>query len=135
MDVHTPEQRSANMAAIRGRDTKPEMKVRRLLHRLGYRYVLHQRKLPGRPDLVFPSRRKVVFVHGCYWHMHDCRFGSVVPSTRTEFWQAKRSGNVKRDRANQEALRTLGYRVCVVWECETRDLANLEKRLVSFLSG
>src|SRR5687768_9553296 len=96
-DVLTKAQRSRNMAAIRGRDTGPEMRVRRLLHRLGYRYALHSKALPGKPDLVFRSRKKAIFVHGCYWHMHRCKYGRVVPATRTEFWQAKRKGNVNRD--------------------------------------
>src|SRR5688572_2978877 len=105
MDVHTRTQRSGNMAAIKGKDTKPEMIVRRLLHGMGYRYVLHGKTLPGRPDLVFPARRKIIFVHGCFWHMHACRWGRVIPATRTEFWQSKRGANVVRDRATQDALR------------------------------
>lgn len=133
MDVHTPEQRRRNMSAIKGKDTKPEMIVRRLVHRLGYRYVLHSKRLPGRPDLTFPSRRKVIFVHGCFWHMHDCRWGSVVPAVRTEFWQGKRAGNVKRDHVHQEALVSQGYEVLVVWECELKD-PKLSERLAVFLS-
>jgi len=133
MDVHTPEQRSANMAAIRGRDTKPEMKVRRLLHRMGYRYALHRKDLPGTPDLVFPSRRKIIFVHGCYWHMHQCRWGCVVEATNTEFWQGKRRGNVERDRRHEAALVSQGWEVLLVWECETKDPATLWPRLQAFL--
>lgn len=132
MDVHTPEQRRRNMSAIKGKDTKPEMIVRRLVHRLGYRYVLHLKRLPGRPDLVFPSRRKVIFVHGCFWHMHHCRWGAVVPAVRTEFWQGKRSGNVKRDDVHREALISQGYEVLVVWECELKD-PELSERLAAFL--
>lgn len=123
------------MAAIRGSDTKPEMKVRRFLHRMGYRYTLHGKKLPGRPDLVFPSRRKVIFIHGCFWHCHECRYGSVVPKTNAAFWQEKRSGNVSRDRANEEALASQGWAVLVVWECETKDLASLRFRIEEFLRG
>ena len=133
MDVHSPEQRSRNMAAIKGKNTKPELAVRRMLHKLGYRYVLHGAKLPGRPDLVFPSRKKVVFVHGCFWHMHACRYGQVVPATRTEFWQAKRRSNVGRDRATIRHLRAQGWKAAVAWECETKDLAGLMKRLRLFL--
>src|SRR5688572_12051601 len=96
-DVHTPEQRSRNMSAIQSKDTKPEMIVRRLLHTNGYRYRLHDKRLPGRPDLVFPSRKKVIFVHGCYWHMHDCKYGRVKPKSNSEFWSAKRNSNVSRD--------------------------------------
>ena len=132
-DVHTPRQRSANMSAIRNKDTKPEIIVRRLTHGFGYRYVLHSRKLPGHPDLVFPARRKAIFVHGCFWHMHDCRYGRVAPATNTAFWSAKRSGNVERDARNMQSLKELGWDVLVVWECETRDLKALGKRIDRFL--
>jgi DNA mismatch endonuclease, patch repair protein len=135
MDVHTPKQRSGNMAAIKGKHTKPEMIVRRMLHAQGYRYVLHRKQLPGRPDLVFPSRKKVIFVHGCFWHMHECRYGSVVPATRTEFWQTKRGGNVERDRRHQLNLIAQGWSVLVVWECETKRLDPLAERLRSFLGS
>jgi DNA mismatch endonuclease (patch repair protein) len=134
MDVHTAEQRSRNMAAIRGADTGPEMRVRRLLHRLGYRYALHTKNLPGKPDLVFRSRKKAIFVHGCYWHMHSCKYGCVVPATRTKFWQTKRRGNVVRDRANAAALASGGWEVFVVWECETKEQEALGRRLMEFLS-
>jgi len=133
MDVLTPEQRSRNMAAIRNADTKPEMLVRRTLHRRGYRYVLRGRNLPGRPDLVFPSRRKVIFVHGCYWHMHSCRYGRVTPRTNAAFWKHKREGNVRRDDARLQALADLGWDVLIVWECETKDAAQLEARLLEYM--
>src|SRR5438067_7398142 len=120
-DVHTKEQRSRNMAAIRGRDTKPEMIVRRIVHRLGYRFRLHRRDLPGRPDVVLPRHRSVIFVHGCFWHQHSCRYGRVVPATRAEFWKTKRDENMARDIRNIKALRKMGWRVLVVWECWTRD--------------
>jgi DNA mismatch endonuclease (patch repair protein) len=132
-DVHNREARSRNMAAIKGANTRPEMVVRRMLHCRGFRYVLHDRKLPGRPDLVFPSRRKVVFVNGCFWHMHDCRYGRVVPATRTAFWQAKRAGNVVRDAANLKTLAEQGWQALVAWECELREPEALMTRLVSFL--
>jgi len=133
-DVHTREQRSRNMASIRGKDTRPEKIVRSLLHALGYRFRLHRRDLPGRPDLVFPSRRKVIFVHGCFWHMHRCRWGKVTPVTNAAFWQTKRQGNVDRDRRALRSLRGDGWKACVVWECETRDQEKLRTRLVSFLA-
>jgi DNA mismatch endonuclease, patch repair protein len=133
MDVHTPAQRSRNMAAIKARNTKPEMVVRRLLHGLGYRYVLHSKKLPGRPDLVFPSRQKVIFVHGCYWHCHDCRFGKVTPGTNAAFWRAKRASNVARDAVHQRALRNAGWAVLIVWECETKKMPPLSNRVRLFL--
>ena len=104
MDVLTRDKRSRNMAAIRGKDTGPERTIRRLLHTMGYRYVLHDRRLPGRPDLVFPRRRKVIFVHGCFWHMHECRYGRVVPAMNAEFWHKKRVGNVDRDACAIRAL-------------------------------
>ncbi|HEX9983502.1 MAG TPA: DNA mismatch endonuclease Vsr [Thermoanaerobaculia bacterium] len=133
VDVHTKEQRSRNMAAIRGRDTKPEMTVRRLVHRLGYRFRLHRRDLPGRPDLVLPRHRAVIFVHGCFWHHHDCRYGRVVPATRAEFWRKKRDENVARDARNLAALHEQSWRVLVVWECWTRQPRDLESRLTTFL--
>lgn len=116
-DVHTPAVRSRNMAAIRGKHTRPEMVVRRALHALGLRYRLHAR-LPGRPDLVFPKHRAVLFVHGCFWHRHTCANGRVTPRTRAEFWKAKLTGNAERDRRNRHALRKAGWRVLVIWECE-----------------
>jgi DNA mismatch endonuclease (patch repair protein) len=132
-DVHNPEQRSRNMSRIRGTDTQPEMIVRRLTHRLGFRYRLHRKDLPGRPDLVFAPRQKIIFVHGCYWHCHSCRFGRVIPATNAEFWRAKRLGNVERDRRNLKILKTGGWRVLVLWECELHDTDALRRRLMKFL--
>jgi DNA mismatch endonuclease (patch repair protein) len=120
MDVHTREQRSRNMAAIRSANTKPEVRVRSALHALGFRFRLHRRDLPGCPDIVLPKHRTVIFVHGCFWHCHRCKYGSVVPATRADFWANKRAGNVARDRRNATALRKLGWRVLVLWECEVR---------------
>jgi len=133
-DVHTPEQRSRNMAGIRGKDTKPEKTVRSLLHRLGYRFRLHRKDLPGKPDLVFPSRRKVIFVHGCFWHMHDCRKGKVVPQTNAAFWQTKRQGTADRDSKTLRALAAEGWEAYIVWECALTDLDALQPRLEAFLS-
>ena len=135
MDVHTQEQRRRNMSAIKGKDTKPEMTVRRLVHRLGYRYALHRKDLPGSPDLVFVSRRKIIFVHSCYWHMHNCRLGQVVTATRTEFWQGKRQANVRRDSMSELALARKGWDILVVWECETKAPALLADRLTAFLNS
>jgi DNA mismatch endonuclease (patch repair protein) len=132
-DVHTREQRSRNMSAIRGKDTKPEMAVRSIVHQLGYRYRLHRRDLPGAPDLVFARLHKVINVHGCFWHMHACRYGLVTPKTNAEFWQTKRKGNVDRDRIALRTLRASGWDVLTVWECETRDAEALERRLRRFL--
>ena len=128
-DVHTPEQRSRNMAAIRYKNTKPEIVVRRMLCEMGLRYRLHRKDLPGRPDVVMPGRRTAIFVHGCFFHMHKCRYGRVVPATNAEFWQMKRSGNAARDRRNTRHLRKLGWNVLTVWECETKHPENLRGRL------
>ena len=133
MDRLTTVQRSLLMGAIKARDTKPEMVVRRLAHALGYRFRLHRKDLPGSPDLVFPSRRAVVFVHGCFWHRHEgCRLAST-PKSNEAFWQAKFGRNVERDARQQRELRALGWRVLVVWQCETRDVEGLAARLREFL--
>ena|SRR5215469_1555759 len=119
MDIHTPEQRRHNMSAIRSKDTKPEKRVRSILHSLGYRFRLHRRDLPGKPDIVLPKYRTVIFVHGCFWHCHHCKKGKLKPETRSEYWSAKRANNVARDAANEEALRKAGWRVITIWECST----------------
>jgi DNA mismatch endonuclease (patch repair protein) len=135
VDVLTPEQRRLNMSRIRGKDTKPEMIVRRLVHSLGFRYRLHVRTLPGSPDLVFPSKRKVVFVHGCFWHRHRCRLGKPTPSTRAAFWKAKLLRNVERDREVRAALKKADWKTLVVWQCHTRDTDRLASTLRRFLAG
>jgi DNA mismatch endonuclease (patch repair protein) len=119
-DVHTTEQRSRNMSAIKGKNTKPELRVRSALHAMGYRFRLHRKDLPGKPDIVLARHRLALFVHGCFWHCHECRWGRVVPATRPEFWAAKRGGNVERDLVKQNALRAQGWKVATIWECETR---------------
>jgi DNA mismatch endonuclease Vsr len=135
-DYASPEvdpKRRALMQRVRRRDTAPEMGVRRLLHRLGYRYRLHRRDLPGSPDIVFPARRKVLFVHGCFWHRHPgCRL-ATFPKTRREFWGEKFTQNVERDRRKVEELRSAGWAVCVVWQCELESEPMLVERLRSFL--
>ena len=136
VDVHTPEQRSFNMSRIRGADTKPEIIVRSLVHQMGYRFRLHRKDLPGKPDIVLPGRQKIIFVHGCFWHVHRCRYGQVVPKTNAEFWRKKRAGTVERDRRNRRALREMGWDVMTVWECWTRDPEErLIPRLAEFLAG
>jgi len=133
MDIVTPAQRSHMMSRIRGRDTKPELAVRRAAHALGCRYRLHRRELPGSPDLVFPGRRKVVFVHGCYWHRHPgCRL-AYQPKSNTEFWSAKFERNVARDRDAERRLREKGWEVLTVWQCQTTDAEGLSDRLRGFL--
>jgi len=133
VDVLTPEQRSFNMSRIKGKNTIPEMTVRRLLRSLGYRYRLHARSLPGRPDVVLSKQKAVVLVHGCFWHMHKCRFGRVAPKTNARFWLKKRLSNVERDKRNRRTLRK-EWSVLTVWECQTRDEAQLSKKLRKFLS-
>jgi len=132
-DVFTPEERSAIMRAVRSTDTKPEMAVRRLVHGMGFRYRLHDRRLPGSPDLVFPSRRKAIFVHGCYWHRHACHEGRSTPASRVAYWQAKFARNRRRDARTRRQLARLGWRVLVVWECQVRGLLALQRRIDAFM--
>ncbi|OFM06551.1 very short patch repair endonuclease [Pseudomonas aeruginosa] len=121
------------MARVRSKDTKPEMQVRRLVHAMGYRYRLHDRKLPGHPDLVFKGRRKVIFVHGCFWHRHEGCGLARLPKSRLDFWLPKLEGNRLRDARKLEQLNQLGWTSLVIWECELKDIGLLEKRLKTFL--
>jgi DNA mismatch endonuclease (patch repair protein) len=132
MDIITPRERSALMARIRGRDTGPERLVRRLLHGLGYRFRLHARDLPGRPDITLRSRRVAILVHGCFWHRHACGL-AYSPKTRPEFWRAKFEQNVKRDQTVRAALKRAGWRVIVVWECQLERPQRLASRLTRLL--
>jgi DNA mismatch endonuclease Vsr len=133
MDTLTPAERSARMALIRSKNTKPEMVVRRLLHGLGYRYRLHRKDLPGAPDLVFPARKTILFVHGCFWHGHEgCKIAHR-PDSRSAYWVDKFERNKTRDLRNEKALRQAGWNVLTVWECETKDLSVMELRLASHL--
>ena len=128
-------QRSERMGRVRARDTKPELLVRRLVHRMGYRYRLHRRDLPGTPDLVFPGRRKVIFVHGCFWHRHtdaNCKLARL-PKSKHDFWVPKLKANFERDVDNQDQLQKLGWEVMIVWECQLRDAAALMARVREFL--
>ncbi|MEX0608148.1 MAG: DNA mismatch endonuclease Vsr [Balneolaceae bacterium] len=119
-DVHEPETRSYNMSQIKGKDTKPEMLVRKFLHANGFRYRLHVKELPGKPDLVLPKYNSVIFVHGCFWHAHEgCKYFKI-PESRTEFWKEKLFGNKERDEKHIQALKELGWNVIVVWECELK---------------
>src|SRR3990172_10714426 len=120
------------MSRIRARDTKPELAVRQLVHRLGFRFRLHRRDLPGCPDLVLAGHRKIIFVHGCFWHLHGCRYGKVVPKTNVAYWQMKRESNRRRDRRSRTTLRKRGWRVLVVWECWTRNETSLTSRIERF---
>ena len=129
--TETAAQRSRTMRAVKSRDTKPELAVRRLLHSMGYRYRLHRSGLPGKPDIVFSSRRKVIFVHGCFWHGHECARGARVPASNTEYWTAKIGRNVARDRGTLVQLTDAGWAALVLWECELDD--GLAERLTGFL--
>ncbi len=131
-DPLTPTQRSERMSRIRNADTKPEMIVRRLVHGMGYRYRLHSRELPGHPDLVFRPRKKVIFVHGCFWHQHGCR-QYRQPRSKLSFWGAKLARNKARDDEVLRALEKLGWRVLVIWECQVKDEALLRSQIISFL--
>lgn len=126
-------ERSANMARVGSADTLPELAVRKLLHRLGYRFRLHRRDLPGTPDICFPGRKKAIFVHGCFWHRHEGCRRTTTPRTRRSFWTEKFRNNVARDRSNLNDLAALGWSVLVVWECETADPGTLASRLAGFL--
>jgi len=135
MDTLTKKERSKRMSLVRDRDTKPEMRVRRIAHALGYRYRLHRRDLPGCPDLVFTPRRKVIFVHGCFWHRHSdpsCKL-SRLPKSKLDFWLPKLEGNRTRDRRNNAKLRDMGWTVLEIWECQTSNLEELEKTVRGFL--
>ena len=133
MDKISPEQRSRNMAQIKGKNTKPEILVRSLLHRMGYRFRLHDKKLPGKPDIILPKYKAVIFVHGCFWHGHEGCKRATIPATRTEFWKSKISENKVRDNNNIAALKNFGYRCLVVWQCELKDEVLLKQRLSDFL--
>jgi DNA mismatch endonuclease (patch repair protein) len=134
-DTFTPQQRSAVMAKVKNRDTSPELTVRKLLHRLGYRFRVQRRDLPGTPDIVLPKYRTAIFAHGCFWHGHpDCK-RAARPTSNTDFWNEKIDKNIARDAEAQRQLEALGWRVLVVWQCQVRDLKLLEERLRLFLSG
>jgi DNA mismatch endonuclease (patch repair protein) len=132
-DKLTPERRSANMSRIRSRDTSPEMIVRRLVHGMGYRYRLHVTSLPGKPDIVLPRLKSIIEVRGCFWHQHSGCIDSHIPKSRIQYWQPKLQRNQHRDQVHGRQLRKLGWRVCVIWECETKFSRRLTRRLAQFL--
>lgn len=133
-DTRTTDQRRRIMQSVGTQDTGPELTVRYLLHSLGYRYRLHAKALPGKPDIVFPSRRKAIFVHGCFWHGHGCRKGRA-PKSRLEYWKPKLKANRKRDTAQVAALQSLGWSVLTVWQCETGDREALTAKVRAFIDG
>lgn len=133
-DIYSKEKRSEVMAAVKGRNTGPERQVRRLVHAMGFRFRLHRRDLPGSPDLVFPRFRKVVFVHGCFWHRHaDCR-RATLPTSNQETWKRKFERNVERDAENIRSLNAYGWTVLVIWECELRNPEKVATRIRTFLT-
>ena len=134
-DVLTPEQRSRCMAAIRSKHTKPEIIVRKILRSLGYRYRLHGKSLPGKPDVVLPGLRKAIFVHGCFWHRHRCRYGLVQPRTNAAFWCKKLNGNTQRDVMNRRELRRQKWKCLVDWECQTKKPDVLISKIIRFLEA
>lgn len=134
-DSFSSAKRSAVMRAVKGKDTTPELVVRRLTHALGFRYRLHDANLPGKPDLVFPARKKVIFVHGCFWHWHNCKRGRRMPKTRSEYWTQKLARNVQRDRRHRVTLKRAGWDVLVIWECQTRNTEQLQTKIQGFLTS
>lgn len=133
MDRVPQEKRSEMMSRVRGKDSRPEMILRRLVSYLGYRYRLHRKDLPGKPDLVFPGRKKAIFVHGCFWHRHDCTAGRQIPKSRQEFWVPKLARNAGRDKEVQEMLHKMKWGVLVVWSCQLKEMDRLESILIEFL--
>ena len=127
------EQRSRNMSAIKSKNTKPEIAVRKLLHSMGFRFRLHRKDLPGSPDIVLPKYKTVIFVHGCFWHRHEnCKYASN-PKTRKEFWESKFKANVKRDLEIQEKIKNIGWQSVVIWECEIKNVENFREKLIDFI--
>lgn len=134
-DCFNQSDRSRVMAAVRSKDTTPEMLVRRLVHRLGFRFRVHRRDLPGTPDIALPRLRKIINVHGCFWHMHCCRHGRIAPVANAAYWEAKRRRNADRDRRTRRQLNRAGWTVLTIWECQMKDLLRLESRLERFLTS
>ena len=135
VDRISEERRSWNMSRVAGKDTRPELHVRRLLHTMGYRYRLHRKDLPGRPDIVLPKYHAIIFVHGCFWHRHSsCKF-AYTPKSRIGFWKKKFEANVNRDKRNQKALSDMNWNILVIWECEIDDSTKLIQRINKFLKS
>lgn len=130
----TSEVRSRTMRAIKSKDSKPELLIRRLIYALGYRYRLHRKELPGCPDLVFSSRQKVIFIHGCFWHGHHCKRGARMPKENSDYWCNKIAKNVQRDKKHLSDLRHIGWDVLVLWECDLKDTDAVKRKVVRFLA-
>jgi DNA mismatch endonuclease, patch repair protein len=135
VDILSPKNRRELMSRIKVKNTKPEVTVRSAIHRLGYRFRLHKRNLPGKPDIVLSKHRKIIFVHGCFWHQHTNCSASKRPSTNVEFWNEKLNSNIARDKKNRANLIDLGWQVCIIWECETEKKEKLMKKLTEFLEN
>ena len=135
MDVFTKEKRSRIMSKVKGKNTKPERLVRSLLHGMGYRFRLHRRDLPGNPDIVFPKHKKVIFVHGCFWHGHEDCLRSKRPSSNQEFWDEKLNKNIQRDKNNILTLRNMGWTPLIIWTCEIKDIVLLKLKLQNFIES
>ena len=132
--IKVSEKRSRNMSAIKSKNTKPEIAVRKLLHSLGYRFRIHKKNLPGSPDIVLPKYKTVIFVHGCFWHRHEnCKYAST-PKTRKEFWNKKFTTNIERDIQIQEKIKNIDWRSVVIWECETKNIENLKGRIIDIFN-
>ncbi|KVO95830.1 very short patch repair endonuclease [Burkholderia ubonensis] len=134
VDSVTPDKRSHVMSLVKGKDTQPEMIVRRIVYNEGFRYRLHDSRLPGKPDLVFNGRRKVIFVHGCFWHRHENCSLARIPKSNQEFWRIKLEGNRERDIKNIRKLIDTGWHVLVIWECELKDISSIRNKIISFLN-
>lgn len=135
MDTLTKEKRSEVMSRVRSKNTRPELAVRKLVKALGYKFRLHDKSLPGRPDLVFPNKRKAIFIHGCFWHRHGCANGQRLPKSRVGFWEEKLISNRRRDIHNLRRLNRLGWRYLIIWECRLRKPESIERKLVKFLQS
>lgn len=131
----SPAQRSAIMRAVKSRDTSPELAVRALLRSFAPGYRLHRKDVPGTPDIAYPGRKRAIFVHGCFWHGHDCQRGARMPKANAEYWRAKIARNLERDEAHRKRLADLGWRALTIWECELKDKETLEKKLRAFIDG
>jgi DNA mismatch endonuclease (patch repair protein) len=135
MDTLSPIERSERMRRVKGRDTKPELKLRKMVWSLGYRFRKHRRDVPGNPDLAFVGRQRAIFLHGCFWHRHDCPSGQRLPKSRVTFWKEKFGRNVERDSIVAKALRRAGWRSLVIWECELKSEGSVERRIKRFLDA
>ena len=134
VDVFSPEERSAIMRKVKGKDTKPELVIRSLLHKLGYRFRLHRKDLPGKPDIVLPKFKKVIFVHGCFWHGHKGCKHANRPKSNVSYWNKKIDRNIQRDKTNQSKLKDMGWDSLIIWECEITDAYKLANKICEFLS-